>query len=127
MQTKPLLAAGAIAATLLLAGCNNEPEEINVNDRDPMAEQLEKAPPIKELPPAIAASRTYRCSDNSLFYVDFYTNNTALLRTTRGGEAVTLTAADGNPPFTADGHSVSANADDVRITAPGKSNLSCHT
>ena len=127
MQKHRFLAAGTIAAVILLAACNNEPEDLSKNGYDPMAEQLKKAPPVKELPPAIAASRTYRCSDNSLFYVDFYTNNTALLRTVRGGEAVTLTAAGGNPPFVADGHSVSGNGEAVRITAPGKNNLSCHT
>ena len=127
MQKHRLLAAGTIAAIFLLAACNNEPEAISINEYDPMAEQLKKAPPVKELPPAIAASRTYRCSDNSLFYVDFYTNNTALLRTVRGGDAVTLQAEGGNPPFVADGHSVSDNGESVRITAPGKNNLACHT
>ncbi len=127
MQKHRFLAAGAIAAVLFLAACSDEPEVINASANDPMAEQLKKAPPVKELPPAIASSRTYRCSDNSLFYVDFYTNNTALLRTVRGGEAITLTAEGGNPPFTGEGRSVSGNGEAVRITAPGKNNLSCHT
>jgi hypothetical protein len=127
MQNNRFLAAGAIAAALLLAACNNsEPEVINTNI-DPMAEQLKKAPPVKELPPAIASSKAYRCSDNSLFFVEFLTNNTARLRTVRGGEFVALTAEGGNPPFTAEGHSVSGTGDTVRITAPGKNNLSCHT
>jgi hypothetical protein len=125
MQNQRFLAAGAIAAALLLSACSQQPEVIN--EVDPMAEELKKAPPVKELPPAIASSRTYRCSDNSLFYVDFYTNNTALMRTVRGGEAVTLTAEGGNPPFTGEGRSVSGNGEAVRITAPGKNNLSCHT
>ena len=127
MQNHRFLAAGAIAAVILLAGCNNnEPEKINGRS-DPMAEQLKKAPPVTELPPAIASSKAYRCSDNSLFFVDFYTNETARLRTQRGGEAVNLTAEGGNPPYVAEGHSVSGDGDAVRITAPGKNNLSCHT
>ena len=128
MQNHRFLAAGAIAAALLLAACNNssEPEVINTNV-DPMAEQLKKAPPVKELPPAIASSKAYRCSDNSLFFVEFLTNNSARLRTVRGGEFVTLTAEGANAPYTAEGHSVSGSGDEVRITAPGKNNLSCHT
>jgi hypothetical protein len=88
---------------------------------------LKKAPPVKELPPSIAESRTYRCADNSLVYVDFFTNDTARLRTVQGGEYVELTAAGGNPPYTAEGHSVSANAENVRITVPGRGSQSCHT
>jgi hypothetical protein len=126
MQINRFFAATAVAYILALAACDSEPETINGHS-DPMAEQLKKAPPVTELPPAITHSRTYRCSDNSLFYVDFYTNDTARLRTQRGGEAVTLTAEGGNPPYVAEGHSVSANGDSVRITAPGKNNLSCHT
>lgn len=125
MQKNRFLAAATVAAVLALAACNSEPETIN--EYDPMAEQLKKAPPVKELPPAIADSRTYRCSDNSLVYVDFYTNDTARLRTVRGGDPVTLTAEGGNPPYRTEGYSVSANAESVRITAPGKNNLSCHT
>ena len=114
----------ASAATLALTACNSEPEV--VNQYDAQAKALENAAPV-QLPPAITASRTYRCSDNSLVYVDFYNDNTAQLRTSQTGDSTVLTAAGGNPPYTADGHSVSANAENVRITAPGKNNLSCHT
>lgn len=124
MRKTPLLAASA--AALVLAACSGEPETITVNQYDAQAKALENAPAV-QLPPAILASRTYRCSDNSLVYVDFYNDNTARLRTVRGGDSTTLTAAGGNPPYTAEGYSVSANADNVRITAPGKNNLSCHT
>ncbi len=122
MRMTILLAASA--ATLALTACNSEPEV--VNQYDAQAKALENAAPV-ELPPAITASRTYRCSDNSLVYVDFYNDNTAQLRTSQGGDSTVLTAAGGNPPYTAEGHSVSANSENVRITAPGKNNLSCHT
>lgn len=122
MQKTHLLAA--TAAVIALAACNSEPEAIN--QYDAQAKALENAAPV-ELPPAITASRTYRCSDNSLVYVDFYDNNTATLRTSRDGEPAMLTAEGGNPPYTAPGHSVSANGENVRITAPGKNNLACHT
>lgn len=113
------LAAGATAAILALAACSSEPETIN--DYDPMAEALKNAGPV-ELPPAITESRAYRCSDNSLFYVDFYNNNTATIRrTSRDAPATTLTAEGGNPPYVGEGYSVSGNGTNVRIN-----NQACH-
>ena len=122
MQKIHLLAASA--ALLALSACNSEPETIN--DFDAQAEALQNAAPV-ELPPAITASRTYRCSDNSLVYVDFYNNNTATYRGRQADTPTMLTAEGGNPPYVAPGHSVSANSENVRITAPGKNNLACHT
>ena len=116
----------AAAALAALAACNTEPETITVNQFDAQSAALQNAPAV-ELPPSIQASRTYRCSDNSLAYVDFYNNNTAVYRGSREGAAVSLTAEGGNPPYVAAGHSVSGNGENVRITAPGKNNLSCHT
>ena len=122
---KTLLTTAAVAAFLSLAACNNEPEVVQAGGADPQAEQLKTAPKV-ELPPAIQASRTYRCKDNSLVYIDFYTNNTAMYRTEQGGAATTLSAGEGGqPPFTAEGHSVSANADTITLTAPGKGTQSC--
>jgi hypothetical protein len=121
---KTLLFAATAATSIALAGCHNQPEQIN--DYDPQAAALKNAAPV-ELPPAITDSRTFRCSDNSLIYVDFYSNNTALIRTTRDGAPTTLAAPGGTPPYAADGYSVSANGTHVRITAPGKNNLACHT
>ncbi len=126
MQKHRLLAAAVSAAVLALAACNSEPEAITINEYDPQAEALKNAGPVA-LPPSIQVSRTYRCSDNSLVYVDFYTNNTALVRTRQDGTPVTLAAPGGVPPYAADGYAVSGNGESVRITAPGKNNLSCHT
>ena len=111
-------------ALLVLAGCDNEPETITGGVVDPQAEALKNAAPV-EAPPMIQASRTFRCKDNSLLYVDFYTNNTARVRTKQGGESTVLTAADGKPPYTADGWSVSENAAHVNVTAPGRGTQSC--
>ncbi len=116
----------AAAATALLAGCG-EPETITAGERtDPQAEELAKAAPV-ELPPAIQASRTYRCKDNSLVYIDFYTNNTALVRKTKGGEPpeATLTAETPGGAYVAEGYSVSGNADTITYAAPGKGSQSC--
>jgi hypothetical protein len=127
MQKSHFLAAAAIAATLGLGACNSEPETITYNRPDAQAEALRNAAPV-ELPPAIQASRTYRCRDNSLVYVDFYTNDTARLRIgSRDAEVTTLTADGGEPPYTADGYSVSANAPEIRFTAPGRGTQACHS
>lgn len=120
MQTKPYLAAAAIAALLSLGACNKEPEAEVVNQYDAQAEALRNAAPVV-LPPAIIASRTYRCSDNGLYYVDFYNNNTALIRRTREGTPTTLTAPGEGAAYAGQGYTVSANSNNVRINS-----LSCH-
>lgn len=125
MQKTHFLAAAALAASAILAACSTEPEAINKYDAQ--AEALKNAAPI-EAPPIIQASRAYRCGDNSLVYIDFLSNNTANVRTERGGVPVAvLTAQDGNPPYTGSGYSVSANAEEISYTAPGKGAQSCHT
>ena len=116
-------AAASVAALLSLAACKNQPEVVDTNP-DPMKDELAKAAPI-EAPPMIQASRTYRCKDNSLVYVDFYTNNTAQFRTEKGGPATALNAAEAGQPYTAEGYSVSGNEAQVTITAPGKGSQSC--
>jgi hypothetical protein len=117
----------ALAAALALAACNNKPQTIVANDDDPQAEQLKNAKPVAA-PPMIQASRTYRCKDNSLVYADFYTNNTVSVRSQKeGGTPTVLTAAEGKPPYTAPGYSVSANAETISYTAPGKGTQPCDT
>lgn len=126
MQKSFLLAASA-AALATLAGCNSEPEAITVNRYDPQAEALKNAAPVAP-PPMVQASRTYRCRDNSLVYIDFYTNNTATVRNERGGDvAATLTSPDGTAAYTADGYSVSGNTPTITYTGPGKNGISCRS
>lgn len=125
MLNTRLSPAAAAAAFLALAACNSEPETITVNDYDPQAEALANAAPV-ELPPAIDDSRTYRCRDNTLVYVDFFTNDTARLRVgSREAEPVMLAAEGGSPPYTAEGYSVSANAQEVTIALPGRGSQPC--
>ena len=124
-MNKPLLLSAApLAGLLVLAACNPDDRNIVAEENDPQAEALKKAPPV-EAPPMIQASRTYRCKDNSLVYVDFYTNNTARIRTEKDGTPTVLTAENGQPPFKAEGWSVEANAAQTGITRPGKGAQSC--
>ena len=122
MKTPNLLAAASLAALITLAACNQEPEVIG-GPADPQAEALKNAPPV-ELPPTIVASRTYRCADNGLVYVDFFSNDTAALRTAQDGERHQLAKAEAGA-FEANGYSVSANAETIQYKAPGKAEQRC--
>ena len=126
MQNLKFLAAAA-AASLLLAACNSKEPEVVDNNPDPMKDQLAKAAPV-ELPPAIQASRTYRCKDNSLVYIDFMSNNTALVRKEKGVEppVATLTAeAEGGAYKSADGYTVSGNSAQITYSSPKGGSQSC--
>jgi hypothetical protein len=120
---KNILSAASLAAILALAACSNEPEVIDPNP-DPRAAELANAAPV-EAPPAIENSRAYRCKDNSLIYADFYTNGTVTVKEGQAGMPTMLTAADGKPPYVAEGYSLSANAAQVSYTAPDKGTRSC--
>jgi hypothetical protein len=122
-MTRNLISCAAVAAALALAACG-EPETVGPADNDPQKEALAKATP-KQLPPSIQVSRVYRCADNSLVYVDFYTNGTAQLRTEQGGTPTLLRAEGGNPPYLAPGFSVASNAARTSIAVPGRASQSC--
>jgi hypothetical protein len=120
MSKTPLLAAAASAALFTLSACQQSAPEM-VNSYDPQAEALQNAAPV-QLPPAVTESRTYRCSDNSLFYVDFYNNDTATIRTREDGPTTMLTAEGGAPPYRGGAYTVSGRGTTTNIN--GKS---CHT
>lgn len=123
MHIKPrFLSAALIGATLLLGAC--KPETVTSADNDPDAAALNAAVPV-ELPPMVTQSRTYRCADASLVYVDFLSNNTALYRTEKGGAATTLTSPEAGKPYIAEGYSVSSDGPQVEIAAGGKAAQSC--
>ena len=117
-------AFAALAGSLALAACNTEPETVTAGPADPQKDALAKATP-KQLPPSIQVSRTYRCADNSLVYVDFYTNQTAQVRTEEGGTPTMLTTTGGTEPYVAEGFSVGANAERTTIAVPGRGSQSC--
>ena len=117
--------AAPLAALLVLAACDApESETVTAVAADPQAEALKNAPAAAPLP-MIKANRTWRCKDNSLVYAEFYTDDTVQIRAEKDGPATKLSAAGGQPPYTAEGWSLSANAEQVTLTAPGKSAQSC--
>lgn len=123
-MTRNLISCAALAAALALSACNTEPETVGPVDNDPQKAALAKATP-KQLPPSIQVSRVYRCADNSLVYVDFYTNQTAQVRTSEGGTPTMLTTPGGTAPYVAEGFSVAANAERTNIAVPGRNSQSC--
>ena len=118
------LPAAALSLLLALAACDSKPTTVVAGDDDPQREELKNAAVVAP-PPMIQASRTYRCDDNSLLYADFYTNNTVAVRTDKAASPTILTAAEGKPPYVAEGYSVSENAGSIRYSAPGKPAQGC--
>ena len=132
-----LLAMAAAA----LAACDSESHTIVANDApDPMAGELANAAPV-ELPPAIAASKTYRCKDNGLVKIDWLAGGQGA--NLRVGDATTAIALRAPAPTAEAGNEVSAAPGEltaeggyalkgdaagtnVTLTLPGKGAQGCH-
>ena len=120
---KQQIALVALATLSLLSACKKE--TIVAGRRDDMAEELAKAPKVV-LPPALKSSKTYRCKDGSLIYVDlFQGDKMANFRTTQGGAAVKLEAPEAGQAMVAEGYSLTATANSVTVTQPGKASQAC--
>jgi hypothetical protein len=119
-----LLPLAAASLTLLSACGQSEPEVVG-GPADPMKDQLANAAPVA-LPPAVKDSRSYRCKDNSLIFVDFLADDkTANLRTEKTGAPTKLVAAEAGKPFTAEGFEVDGSGSTITATLPGKAAQSC--
>lgn len=128
IRTMTLFALSGLA----LAAC--EPETIDGNQRpDPMADELANAAPV-ELPPAIAASKTYRCKDNSLVQIDWLAQDKGAYVHGEGRTQTHLKRAEpveGQPASTdltaEGGYVLSGNATtaSVTLTLPGKDAQVC--
>jgi hypothetical protein len=96
-------------AALLAAGCNKEDHTIVQQDPADQGPPVAKLDP-SQLPPSIKASKTYRCKDNSLLYIDWMSDQTARVKTDANGV--------GTPP--AEG-ALTGTATDSTVTYNGKS------
>ncbi len=127
-----LRAAPVLAGFLLLslAGCNNQPTNIGADDSDDMKNQLANAKPV-ELPPMIASSKSLRCADNSVVFVDYYSDGKSAGIHLKKDSPPTIVKADtAGKPMTGDGGYAldgSQTASSVKVTLPGKSAQSCDT
>ncbi|UAK24932.1 hypothetical protein [Sphingomonas nostoxanthinifaciens] len=119
-----LLRAVPLAALALLSACDSKPTTITgAGPVDTTANEIAAAPPVK-LPPAVLASKQYRCKDNSLAFVDFMNDGTsANYRTKKEGTPTALTAPAAGQPYAGGDVTVTGQATDKSITlkAGGKS------
>jgi len=117
MKTLPLITAAI--AMLALAGCEQKTETVSTIAPDPMAAALANAAPV-ELPPAVTASVSYRCDDNSLAFVDFFAGDKqANLRTEKDGDIIHLTAENAGDPLTAaGGYKLEGDESNITLTTP---------
>ena len=128
IRTMTFITLGGLA----LAAC--EPETISSGEQpDPMASELANAAPV-ELPPAIAASKTYRCKDNSLVQIDWLAQGKGAYVHGNGQTQTHLkpaASAEGQPAstdLTAEGGYLlqgNATAASVTLTLPGKGAQAC--
>ncbi|MEO8723780.1 MAG: hypothetical protein ABI395_09715 [Sphingobium sp.] len=123
---KHYLALLSAAALLTLSACGDNQPEVVGNTPDPLGDQLKNAAPVA-LPPMVKGSRTYRCKDSGLIFVDFMSDDTtANIRLTKDGAPTKLTAEAAGKPFKAEGgYEVSGTGDVVTAAVPGKEAQSC--
>jgi hypothetical protein len=117
---------------LTLTACKQE-TIVGGQQPDPMKDELANAAPV-ELPPAIAASKTYRCHDNSLVRIDWLAQDKGAYVHGDGQAQTHLKPAEpveGKPASTdlvAEGGFVlkgNATASSVNLTLPGKAAQVC--
>ena len=123
-RTHTLLALVAVAA---LAGCNKTTPAAN-EAANAEANAAATANIAASMPPAIVASKIYRCKDNSVAYIDWLAGDTtADLRTEQGGSPTRLTADAAGGALKAEGYSLIGlpTAKTVTLTRPGKGEQAC--
>lgn len=120
----PLIAASLLAISALPA-C--QAETINGGETaNTQANETAQVAPV-ELPPMLAASKTYRCKDGSLVYIDYMNDSkTANYAETKGGTPTVLKAAEAGQPYIAEGYSLTGAPDTaaIELTTP-KGSQSC--
>ena len=121
MSRTPL--AIALASAAALSGCEQQEVTINTGLEDNVATN------DVVLPPSIAASKIYRCKDNSVVYIDWLSDQkTANVRTEENGHPTQVTTVEPGKPLTAPtGLSVTgtAAAPSISVTLPGGSAKTC--
>jgi hypothetical protein len=126
MTRAPLIVM--LAAAAALAGCNKESHTI-VSGSEPGEGNSAKNANI-QLPPAILATKLYRCADNSVVTVDYLSDNKSANVHAGEGAATQVTAAEpGKPMSAAGGYSVDGGptSSSAKIAVPGHPAQTCNT
>ena len=117
----------ALLAAAALAGCNKTATTNDVANADANLAANE-ANVAASMPPAIIASKIYRCKDNSVAHVDWLASGTtADVRDELGGTATRLTAEAAGGALKAEGYALIGlpTAKTVTLTRPGKGEQAC--
>ena len=127
MTRKTLLALVAAAA---LAGCNSNDHTITAGPDTGDNGANSAANTQVTLPPPIAATKLYRCADNSVVQIDWLADNkTANVRMGENAPATQVTAPETGKPMTAaDGMAVSgaASGSSITVKLPSGGTKTCH-
>ena len=96
-----------LVAAAALAGCNKESHTIVAGgpQEDNTSNVASNGPVV--LPPSITASKTYRCADNSLVYIDWMSDGSARVTKKKGETGTTLPAGSADLKGDAKASSVS--------------------
>lgn len=125
MTRTPLLLA--LVAAAALAGCNKQDHTIVAGPPDDNETNKTAAANVV-LPPAIVATKTYRCADNSVVIVDYLQGGTSANVHGKGAGVTVVTAAEAGKPMTAaGGYSVDGtpSGSTAKIGVPGHPSQSC--
>jgi hypothetical protein len=127
----------ALACAAMLAAC--EPSQVGpgattsvkAKDAEDVLGQQARARGPVALPPSISGAKTYRCADNSVLAVEFYSDRaTATVRAGEKGESVRVKAPAPDGTMVADGGwSLKGGVKDAKVTVTTpktKKPLSCH-
>ena len=91
-----IICSTLLVAAAALAGCDQSDHTITANQPADAQANAAAAAPVT-LPPSIAASKAYRCKDNSLIYVDWLSDGTARVKKDRTEVGTTVALGEGAP------------------------------
>ena len=88
-----------LVAAAALAGCNKENHTIVADGPDTDNLAAASNTPVA-LPPSISSSKSYRCDDNTLIYIDWMSDGSAHVKLKRG--EIPTSIAAGSPDLKGD-------------------------
>lgn len=118
------LIIAALAATALTA-CGKDDHTIVAGSKE---DNVTVNAAAIVMPPAIESTKSYRCKDNTVIYIDWLDDKkTADIRASKAGSATRVTSAEAGKPLAAAGYSLTGTKDSGSVTVerPGKGSQIC--